>query len=151
MLLQWGLRYCRQSDASEFTPADYNLRLILFTLLTIYSHITQGMMSKASSVIFGPLPAIKTWQASPIFSPCQLALPQRGWVFLFIFSSSPSFSVWKTLDQANAFFSIRGRCACPQPNVYLPIICNHDLKTWIPIFRSHGGNESLSFKSLSLK
>lgn len=134
----------RLSDASEFTLVNYTLVSLCSPCLLSASILHNGWTSKASSVIFDScqLSLVKIWDAPTIFFPCQPTLCQRALPSLHF----PPYLVQRTLDQANAFFSILIKCV-PTPSQKSIITCNHNLETWIPL-PDHLSNRFLSFKLL---
>lgn len=104
--------------ASEFTLADYDLGSFCSPCVLSISILHKGWMSKALSVIFGPLPIVTCQNLG--HSHNLISIPTssspEGWVFLFIFSPSPPYLVQRTLDQASAFFFVLIRWAPPLLN-----------------------------------
>lgn len=136
-LFQWGVWQSRPSDASACTLADYSQGPFGSTCFLSIHTSHKGWMSKASSIIFGPLPIVtcQNLRCSHNLLSMSTSSSRERWVFLCIFSSSPPWLliVQRTLDLANAFFSILIRCAPSLANsLSYYYICNHDLKTQIP-------------------
>lgn len=109
-----ALLHGRLSDVSEFTPADYSLRLILSThLLAIYTHITQEMDVWGFKCYFW-VPAnhhlSKSEKHTPPSFHVNLLFTRAVWVSFHLFIPSTCSS---QSSLSSTFFSILIKCALP--------------------------------------